>query len=112
MSNEIWVVVEKSSSGDGLANISRELLGKVPGLRLVEHERPEDCCGSAGIYNLLQPELAAEIGRRKIESLRAAAVDIVVTGNPGCMLQLDAHLRRSGPAIPVRHIVELLLPPP
>ena len=98
--------------GQGVRTQPRELLAQVPGLQLVAHERPEDCCGSAGIYNLLQPELAAEIGRRKVESLARANVDLVVTGNPGCMLQIDSHLRRAGHKAQVRHPIELLLPPP
>jgi glycolate oxidase iron-sulfur subunit len=97
--------------GQGVRAEPRALLRQVPGLQLVEHEGAEDCCGSAGIYNLLQPALAGEIGRRKVESLRAAGADLVVTGNPGCMLQIDSHLRDNGTAIPVRHLVELLLPP-
>lgn len=97
--------------GQGVRSQPRQLLAQVPGLELVAHERPEDCCGSAGIYNLLQPELAGEIGRRKVESLARAGVDLVVTGNPGCMLQIDSHLRRAGQKAQVRHPIELLLPP-
>ena len=98
--------------GQGVRSQPRQLLAQVPGLELVAHEKPEDCCGSAGIYNLLQPELADEIGRRKVESLARAGVDLVVTGNPGCMLQIDSHLRRAGHQAQVRHPIELLLPPP
>jgi glycolate oxidase iron-sulfur subunit len=97
--------------GQGVRQQPRDLLAQVPELQLVPHERPEDCCGSAGIYNLLQTELAGEIGRRKVEKLLAAGVDLIVTGNPGCMLQIDSHLRASGHPVPVRHTVELLLPP-
>ncbi|MBK8099934.1 MAG: (Fe-S)-binding protein [Planctomycetes bacterium] len=97
--------------GQGVRTQPRQLLAQVPGLELVPHDRPEDCCGSAGIYNLLQPALAAEIGNRKVESLAAANVDLVITGNPGCMLQIDSHLRRIGHRATVRHPVELLLPP-
>lgn len=96
--------------GQDVRREPRQLLASVPGLELVPHDRPEDCCGSAGIYNLLQPALAAEIGRRKVESLHRAGVELVVTGNPGCMLQLDGHLRASGRPLPVLHLVELLLP--
>lgn len=98
--------------GQGVRNEPRALLAQVPGLQLVPHERPEDCCGSAGIYNLLQPDLAAAIGRRKAASLARAGVDLVVTGNPGCMLQIAAHLRLAGSRARVVHPVELLLPPP
>jgi glycolate oxidase iron-sulfur subunit len=97
--------------GQGVRSQPRQLLDQVPGLELVAHERPEDCCGSAGIYNLLQPELAAEIGRRKIESLVQAKVDLVLTGNPGCMMQIASHLRRAGHPLRVRHPIELLVPP-
>lgn len=96
--------------GQGVRSQPRALLAKVPGLELVPHEKPEDCCGSAGIYNLLQPELAGEIGAKKVAALVAARIDAVVTANPGCMLQIAAHLRAGGHAVPVRHLVELLLP--
>ncbi len=97
--------------GQGVRSQPRQLLGEVPELQLVPHEAPEDCCGSAGIYNLLQPDLAGEIGRRKIDRLLGARPDLVVTGNPGCMMQIDSHLRAAGHDLPVRHPVELLLPP-
>ncbi|MCA8950600.1 MAG: (Fe-S)-binding protein [Planctomycetes bacterium] len=96
--------------GQGVRREPRELLAAVPGLELVAHERPEDCCGSAGIYNLLQSELASEIGRRKLEAILAGRPDAIVTANPGCMLQLDSHARASGHSVPVVHLVELLLP--
>ncbi|MCR9246153.1 MAG: (Fe-S)-binding protein [bacterium] len=97
--------------GQGVRSQPRELLAAIPGLRLVEHDRPEDCCGSAGIYNLLHSDLAGKIGARKIEAIQAANPDLIVTGNPGCMMQLDSHRRRTGHSAQVRHLVELLLPP-
>lgn len=97
--------------GQGVRQAPRDLLQAVPGLELVESAQSEECCGSAGIYNLQQPELAAEIGQRKATHLRQCAADLVVTGNPGCLLQIDSHLRRSGHKLPVRHPIELLLPP-
>jgi glycolate oxidase iron-sulfur subunit len=97
--------------GQGVRSAPRSLLAQVPGLTLVAHARPEDCCGSAGIYNLLHPDLAREIGRRKVESLLQAHVDLVVTGNPGCMMQIESHLRLLGHSVPVRHPIELLVPP-
>ncbi len=97
--------------GQGVRAQPRQLLAQVPGLELAAHDKPEDCCGSAGIYNLLQPELAGEIGRRKIESLAKAGIDLVLTGNPGCMLQIDSHLRAAGHKARVRHPIELLVPP-
>jgi glycolate oxidase iron-sulfur subunit len=96
--------------GQGVRRQPRQLLAQVPGLELVNHEKPEDCCGSAGIYNLLQPEVAEPIGARKVEALLASGAELVVTGNPGCMLQIQSHLLRAGKEIPVRHPIELLLP--
>ena len=96
--------------GQGVRTEPRALLGQVPGLQLVPHRDPEDCCGSAGIYNLLQPELASEIGRRKADALMRSGADVVATGNPGCMLQIRAHLQQAGSAMQVVHPVELLLP--
>jgi glycolate oxidase iron-sulfur subunit len=96
--------------GQGIRAEPRALLGQVPGLEIVPHARPEDCCGSAGIYNVLEPELAGEIGQRKAESLIASGAELCVTGNPGCMLQIGAWLRRSGSPMQVVHPVELLLP--
>jgi glycolate oxidase iron-sulfur subunit len=98
--------------GQGVRTEPRRLLAQVPELTLVAHDRPEDCCGSAGIYNLLQPAVAEPIGQRKAAALAAAKVDLVVTGNPGCMMQIQSHLKRAGLSIPVRHPVELLLPAP
>ena len=94
----------------GVREAPRRLLQQVEGLKLVPHARPEDCCGSAGIYNMLQPELAASIGLRKAEALAAAGAQLVATGNPGCMLQIGASLRGIGNRTPVCHPVELLVP--
>ena len=96
--------------GQGVVNQPRELLQQVPGIELVAANRNDDCCGSAGIYNLLQPELSQAIGERKANHLSAAAPDIVVTGNPGCMMQIASHMRRSGHSVCVRHPIELLQP--
>jgi glycolate oxidase iron-sulfur subunit len=88
----------------------RALLAQVPGLQLVSHQDPETCCGSAGIYNLVHGELAAQIGRKKAKALLASGAATVATGNPGCMLQIQAHLREAGSEVRVVHPVELLLP--
>ncbi|MGH8974628.1 MAG: (Fe-S)-binding protein, partial [Acidimicrobiia bacterium] len=81
----------------------RALLAGIPGLEIAEPAGWEVCCGSAGLYNLLQPEAAAELGRRKAANLAATGARVVVAGNPGCSLQIAAHL-----GVPVRHPVELL----
>ncbi len=66
------------------------------------------CCGSAGIYNLVQPETAEALGDRKAQLIAALGADVVATGNPGCLLQLTAALARTGKKIPVVHTIQLL----
>jgi glycolate oxidase iron-sulfur subunit len=86
----------------------RELLREVPGLELVEPAEWEICCGSAGVYNLLQPEPAAELGERKARNLLDTGAEAVAAANPGCALQITTHTARLGRALPVYHPVELL----
>lgn len=86
----------------------RDLLGQIPELRLSEIPESELCCGAAGSYNLTQPEMAERLGRRKIDHVLAAQPDVIVSGNAGCSLQLQAQLRRRNHSIPVVHPVELL----
>jgi glycolate oxidase iron-sulfur subunit len=87
----------------------RRLLAQIPGLRLREMNESSLCCGSAGIYNVTQPEMAERLQRRKVENILAVDPSIVVTANPGCALQVDAGLRKAGGrTIPVKHVVELL----
>jgi glycolate oxidase iron-sulfur subunit len=66
------------------------------------------CCGSAGIYNVTQPEMAGRLGRRKVEHVLDVAPDILATANPGCALQIANGLRASGRKIEVLHVVQLL----
>ncbi|WP_063768357.1 (Fe-S)-binding protein [Streptomyces griseus] len=84
----------------------RQLLGTVPGLTLVDVAEPEICCGSAGIYTLVQPEPAERPGLRKADNLLAGGPDVIATGNAGCLLQIRRHT--GDPGIPVVHPVELL----
>jgi glycolate oxidase iron-sulfur subunit len=86
----------------------RSLLGAVPGLSVQEIPEAAICCGSAGIYNLVQPETAAALGDRKTQLIAALGADVVATGNPGCLLQLTAALARSGRKIPVVHTIQLI----
>lgn len=86
----------------------RALLAKVRGLDVVEMRGADVCCGSAGYYNLVQPEYADRLLRDKVAAILETRADAVVTANPGCMLQLEAGLRAAGSTIPVLHIVELL----
>jgi glycolate oxidase iron-sulfur subunit len=86
----------------------RQLLRGIPELTLVEPAEAELCCGSAGVYNLLEPEPARELGDRKAERIRATGADLLVAGNPGCLLQITAALRRAGTPLPTAHTIELL----
>jgi glycolate oxidase iron-sulfur subunit len=86
----------------------RALLSRIPGLQLVEIGESAICCGSAGIYNLVQPEAAAALGDRKAQLIASLNVDAVATGNPGCFLQLQSALSRLGRKIPVVHTIQLL----
>lgn len=86
----------------------RRLLAQIPGLRLVEMNESSVCCGSAGIYNLTQPEMAARLQSRKVENIRDTAATVVATANPGCAMQVAAGLRAAGIDASVKHIVELL----
>ncbi len=87
----------------------RELLRAIPALELVEvATEPEICCGSAGIYNLVQPEAAAALGERKARHLIETGAQAIAAGNPGCAAQLDLHLRQLGHSLPIHHPIELL----
>jgi len=92
----------------GIRTQPRVLLGRIPRLELLEIPEAAVCCGSAGTYNLVQPEAAAELGDRKAGHVIASNPDLVVSGNPGCLLQLQSALARAGRKLPVRHIIELL----
>ena len=86
----------------------RQLLGAIPELELVEPAEWEICCGSAGIYNLLQPEAGRALGQRKAENLLATKAEAIAAGNPGCTLQITAHLRELGRPLPIYHPIQLL----
>ncbi len=86
----------------------RELLRRIKGVTLVELTDAEFCCGSAGTYNIDQPEIAAELGARKAQAVIAADCDLVALGNIGCQVQIEQHLRRAGSSIPVLHVVQIL----
>jgi glycolate oxidase iron-sulfur subunit len=87
----------------------RALLRAIPGLELLEvSTEAELCCGSAGIYNLVQPEAAAELGKRKAAHLLETGADAIAAANPGCAAQLDVHLRELGRELPIHHPIELV----
>jgi len=91
-----------------VSSAPRRLLAKIPQLRLVEMNESAVCCGSAGIYNLTEPEMAARLGKRKTENIETTGAAIVATANPGCALQVAAGLRAAGYDASVKHVVELL----
>jgi glycolate oxidase iron-sulfur subunit len=86
----------------------RRLLALIPGARFVEMDESAVCCGSAGIYNLTEPEMAARLQRRKVAAIVRTGATIVVTANPGCAMQVTAGLREAGYPASVKHLVELL----
>jgi glycolate oxidase iron-sulfur subunit len=87
----------------------RRLLAQIPGLELREMDESSLCCGSAGIYNVTQPEMAQRLQRRKVERVLEVAPQIVATANPGCALQIRNGLDRAGAGeVAINHVVELL----
>ena len=92
----------------GVRQQPRDLLSSIPGVTIVPIAEGDICCGSAGIFNLVQPGMAAELGRRKASNIADAQPDIVATTNPGCMLQIAAAGRAAGVNTPIVHVVELL----
>jgi glycolate oxidase iron-sulfur subunit len=92
----------------GVRSQPRELLRQIPGLELVEPAEWELCCGSAGIYNLTRPGPAGELGERKADNLIATGADVIAAANPGCTLQIAAHLQRKGRPLEILHPMQLL----
>jgi len=92
----------------GITKQPRELLRAIPGLNLVELPDAGTCCGSAGVYNLLQPEAASELGSRKAGSVVAAGAPLLISANPGCSLQIASALAKRGEHVAVAHTAEVL----
>jgi glycolate dehydrogenase iron-sulfur subunit len=86
----------------------RDLIRAVPGVELVEMRHPDICCGAAGLYSTLEPVMSRRILAEKLDDLMSTAADVVVTGNPGCQMQLAAGLRSRSSNIRVEHLAELL----
>jgi glycolate oxidase iron-sulfur subunit len=86
----------------------RSLLSAIPSLELVELRDAGVCCGSAGVYNLLQPQAAAELGSRKADSVVASDASLLISANPGCTLQISAALAARGVTMRTAHIAEIL----
>jgi len=92
----------------GIRRQPRELLQAIPGVEIVPFAEQDICCGSAGIYNLVEPDAAADLGDRKVAHIDAVRPDVVATANPGCTLQMAAAARRKGQTLVIRHPIELI----
>ncbi len=92
----------------GVRSQPRALLSSIPGLELAEIPESAICCGSAGIYNLVQPDAANALGDRKATLISQLKADVVATGNPGCILQIESSLARQHQKTPVVHTIQLL----
>jgi glycolate oxidase iron-sulfur subunit len=95
-------------NAQGIRMQPRRLLAQIADLDVREIANPEICCGSAGVYNLLNPGPAQALGDRKAEEVAATDAPVLVTANPGCMMQIAAAARRGGVRLRVAHLVEVL----
>ena len=86
----------------------RHVLQTIPQLQVVEIPEAGICCGSAGIYNLVEPEPARELGDRKVRNVLTTNADALASSNPGCLLQITSRMDAAGRAMPALHVVELL----
>lgn len=96
------------ANAQGVRDQPRALLRAIPDVDLIELPDTHLCCGSAGSYNLDQPDIAASLGEQKARALIASGADLVATGNIGCLTQLTVHLARLGSTLPVRHTFQFL----
>src|SRR5438067_1827847 len=94
--------------GQRIRTQPRALLQAIEGVTLVEIADPERCCGSAGVYNLMHPEISRTLQRSKVEAILDVRPDVVVSANPGCMLQIAAGLRDAGSNVRVVHLARFL----
>jgi glycolate oxidase iron-sulfur subunit len=94
--------------GQGIKAAPRNLLRSIPGLQLVELREADRCCGSAGIYNLIHPEMSARIAEDKIANIARTGAPIVASGNPGCLMQINQALRAKNLPVKAVHPIELL----
>jgi glycolate oxidase iron-sulfur subunit len=95
-------------NGQGVRDEPRELLRRIPGVTVVELREAHLCCGSAGTYNVDQPEIAASLGAQKAQAVVATGATVVASGNIGCLTQLKMHLERLDSGVQVRHTVQVL----
>jgi glycolate oxidase iron-sulfur subunit len=96
------------SHGQKLRAEPRSLLRAIPGVELLDIPDAEQCCGSAGVYNLLEPASAQQIGKRKADNIRSVNPEVLVSANPGCALQIQSQLGAAGASIRTAHLVEIV----
>ena len=94
--------------GQRITAAPRALLKSIPGLELVEIPESDTCCGSAGVYNLTQPEMARRLQQRKVDFIAESGASVVATGNPGCLAWIQQGMQERGIQIEVRHPIEIL----
>jgi glycolate oxidase iron-sulfur subunit len=94
--------------GQKITDAPRKLIRAIPEVKLIEMAQGDQCCGSAGVYNVTEPEAAAGILSAKMENIQATGAEAIVTANPGCILQLRAGVKLRGTSQEVMHVVELL----
>ena len=92
----------------GIVDAPRQLLGAIPGLKLVEMDRSDMCCGAAGVYNVTHRTMSERLLEDKMTRVSSTGAEIIATANPGCMLQLESGARERGLDVRVVHVVELL----
>ena len=92
----------------GVRQQPRKNLKAIPGMEVKEIKEAEVCCGSAGIYNMIEPEPAEELGERKAKNVLNTGAQMIVTSNPGCMLQIQASLKRMGHEMHMAHPMEVV----
>jgi glycolate oxidase iron-sulfur subunit len=92
----------------GVRREPRALLQLVPGLAYAELGEADACCGSAGTYNIAKPEMSDRVLKRKLDNIAASGAEVLVTGNPGCLLQLKKGLAEHLPRVRIMHLTELL----
>ncbi|XWK86871.1 MAG: (Fe-S)-binding protein [Phormidium sp.] len=109
--NELTMVYQDACHllhGQKISMQPRQLLKQIPGVKLREPIDAALCCGSAGVYNMLQPEVAEELGQQKVTNLLNTGARLIASANPGCSLQINKHLQIQGKEIPIMHPIELL----
>ncbi len=94
--------------GQRISQQPRQMLGGIPGVELVEMKEADWCCGSAGVYNLTHPEIAESALSWKVTNIVESGAEVVVSANPGCIMQIAMGLQRAGHNIPVVHVMDLL----